>query len=270
MSSAVATDESTTPLWVQVELTEHQQRQIRRQTGLSISTIVFESSARSIRVTFAGLELRVPKGVFVPTSATEHTFSVALQAAAQWRAPVVVDIGTGCGAVALSIAHAIRRARVYATDISDAAVRCARRNRSRLALKNVEFRRGSLFAPIPRRLAGGVNVIVANAPYVPPDMSEAMADEFPPDTAIGPGADGLDLIRDLVRDARRFLVNGGSLVLQLADFQWKPFSKELTELGYSEPRLSPTGTGPVAGRLEWNHGPLPRKRIHVRSSKIHA
>jgi release factor glutamine methyltransferase len=208
--------------------------------------------------------------VFVPTSATEHTFSVAVQAAARWRAPVVIDIGTGCGAVALSIAHAIRSSRVYGTDIAEVAVLCARRNRSRLSLNNVQFRRGSLFAPIPKRLAGAVNVIVANAPYVPPEMSEAMADAFPPGTAIGPGADGLDLIRELARDARRFLVDGGSLVLQLADFQWKPFSKELTALGYSQPRLLASGTGPVAGRLEWKHRPMRRKRIHVQSSMIHA
>jgi release factor glutamine methyltransferase len=250
----VTTDVSAATLWVQLELTEDQQRQIRRQTGMAISTILFESSARSIRVNFAGLALRVPKGVFAPTSATEHTLSVAVQAAAQWRAPIVVDVGTGCGAVALSIGRSIRSSSVYGTDISNVAVRSARRNRVRLSLKNVQFRRGSLLAPIPKRLAGGVNVIVANAPYVPPRMSDAMAGAFPPDTAIGLGADGLDLIRDLARDARRFLVNGGSLVLQLADFQWPTFSQELTALGYSKPRLSRSDAGPVAGRLEWNHG----------------
>ncbi len=247
---------SAVPLFVELELTEEQQRQILQQTGISLGGIVFESTARSIRVSFAGLALTVPIGVFVPTSATEHTRSVAVEAASQWRRPVVVDVGTGCGAVALSIAHARRSSTVYGTDISDVAVRAARRNRTRLSLKNVRFLRGSLLSPLPKRLAGSVNVIVANAPYVPPQMSEAFAGSFPEGTAIGLGPDGLDLIREIARTARGFLVAGGSLVLQLADFQWPVFSKELTALGYSKPRLSPSRTGPVAGTLHWNHGPV--------------
>jgi release factor glutamine methyltransferase len=247
---------SAVPLFVELELTEEQQRQILQQTGISLGGIVFESTARSIRVSFAGLALTVPIGVFVPTSATEHTRSVAVEAASHWRRPVVVDVGTGCGAVALSIAHARRSSTVYGTDISDVAVRAARRNRTRLSLKNVRFLRGSLLSPLPKRLAGSVNVIVANAPYVPPQMSEAFAGSFPEGTAIGLGPDGLDLIREIARTARGFLVAGGSLVLQLADFQWPVFSKELTALGYSKPRLSPSRTGPVAGTLHWNHGPV--------------
>jgi release factor glutamine methyltransferase len=249
---------SVVPLVVQLELTEDQQRRILQQTGISIGGLFFETTARSIRVSFAGLTLRVPTGVFVPTSATEHTCSVAVEAASQWRAPVVVDVGTGCGAVALSIAHSRRSATVYGTDISEVAVHAARRNRTRLSLKNVRFLRGSLLAPLPKRLAGSVNVIVANAPYVPPHMSEAVAGAFPEGTAIGLGADGLDLIREIAREARRFLVAGGSLVLQLADFQWPAFSKELKALGYSKPRLSPSRTGPVAGRLDWNRKPVER------------
>ncbi len=247
---------SAVPLFVELELTEEQQRQILQQTGISLGGIVFESTARSIRVSFAGLALTVPIGVFVPTSATEHTRSVAVEAASQWRRPVVVDVGTGCGAVALSIAHARRSSTVYGTDISDVAVRAARRNRTRLSLKNVRFLRGSLLSPLPKRLAESVSVIVANAPYVPPQMSEAFAGSFPEGTAIGLGPDGLDLIREIARTARGFLVAGGSLVLQLADFQWPVFSKELTALGYSKPRLSPSRTGPVAGTLHWNHGPV--------------
>src|SRR5436190_12339997 len=250
---------SVVPLFLELELTEEQQRQIHRQTGISIGGIVFESTARSIRVSFAGLALQVPRGVFVPTAATEHTCSVAVEAASQWRAPVVVDVGTGCGAVALSIAHSLRSSSVYGTDISDAAVRAARRNRTRLSLKNVRFLRGSLLSPLPKRLAAGVNMIVANAPYVPPQMTEAFAGSFPEGTAIGLGADGLDLIREIANTARGFLIAGGSLVLQLADFQWPVFSKELTALGYSKPRLSPSRTGPVAGRLEWKHEPVGRK-----------
>jgi release factor glutamine methyltransferase len=242
---------SGAPLLLEIELTEKQQRQIFEQTGISIGGILYETAAPAIRVSFSGLPLRVPRGVFVPTAATEHTHALALDAASKWRTATVVDVGTGCGAVALSIAYLLRSSRVYGTDISELAVRAARRNRTRLSLKNVRFLRGSLLSPLPKRLAGRVNVVVANAPYVPPGMSESVAGVFPEGTAIGRGPDGLDLIRDIARDARGLLVDGGSLVLQLADFQWPSFSRELAALGYSKPRLSPSGTGPVAGRLFW-------------------
>lgn len=190
----------------------------------------------------------MPRGVFVPTAATERLLAAGIAAAANFRNPVLVDVGTGCGAVALAAARDLPHAVVYATEISDVALRAARRNRTTLSVRNVRFVRGSLLSALPRRLRGGVNVIVANVPYVPPRLTDAFAAICPIDTAIGVGSDGLGLVRDLASAARDFLVPGGSVVLPLAGFQWSGFADELVALGYGTPTFAPSdGEGPVAG-----------------------
>ena len=240
------------PLLLRLDLTEDQQRHIRERTGHTIAALPYESSAAEVRTRFGGVTLHVPRGVFVPSLSTERVLAAAAAAAAGWSHPVLIDVGTGCGAVALAAAHALPSATVYATDISDVALHAARRNRVRLGLRNVRFVRGSLLAPIPRRLRGQVSVIAANVPYVPPRLGDSMATMFPAGSAVGVGADGLGLVRDLAATARHFLAPGGSLVLQLADFQWPALHSWLTTLGYQEPTLSVREDhGPVAGRLVW-------------------
>ena len=243
------------PLTFRLELTAEQQRQILEQTGQTLTSLPYESSALAVRIPFGGITLDVPRGVFVPTDSTERLLEAGLEAAAQWREPTIVDVGTGCGAVALAAARALPAAMVFATDISKPALHAARKNRTRLGLGNVRFAQGSLLRPLPRRLHGRVAVIFANVPYVPPHMSNALASAFPVGTAIGLGPDGLGLVRELADAARAFLAPGGSLVLQLADFQWPVISEELTRLGYSAPGLSTrVHPGPVAGRLVWTRG----------------
>jgi len=240
------------PLLMRLELTEDQQRQIRDQTGVSITAVPFESAARFLCVRFGGVALRVPRGVFVPSPATEQLLACALDAAAGWPKPTMVDVGTGCGAVALAAAHALPSATIYATDISDAALRAARRNRAHLGIRTVRFSRGSLLSSVPRRLRRNVSVIVANVPYVPPRLTAAFAGAVPAGTAIGTGEDGLGLVRELAAAARGFLAAGGSLVLQLADFQWADFGTTATALGYRKPQLRQrSGVGPVVGQLVW-------------------
>lgn len=221
------------PLTVPLLLTEEQRAQIRRQTGLEIAALPFASSAPFVRRRFGGIELRVRRGVFAPTAATERLLEIAVAAARAHRRPIVVDVGTGCGAVALAIAARVPRATVHATELSDVAVASARRNRARLAIRNVTFHRGSLLSPLPRRLAGRVAVIVANVPYLPPSLGDAAAGLFPAGTAVGSGDDGLDLVREVARQARRLLAPGGSLVIQVAGFQVRGVVRELRRLGYA-------------------------------------
>jgi release factor glutamine methyltransferase len=141
---------------------------------------------------------------------------------------------------------------VIATDMSEAALRAARANRTRLRLHNARFVFGSLLTPLPRRLKSKISVIVANIPYVPPPLADAVERAFPEGSAIGQGKDGLDLVRELAATAREFLIPGGSLVLQLADFQWAGFGVELIALGYDAPELQHQAIdAPVAGRIVW-------------------
>lgn len=246
------TNEGDAPLLHRVQLTEDQARQIRDQTGHSISAILYESAAPEVRCYFGGIPLRVPRGVFVPAATTEHLLHAAIHAASAFTRPTIVDVGTGCGAVALAAANALPRASVIATDVSRLALRAARANRTRLRLRNVRLVYGSLLTPLPRRLKGKVAVVVANVPYIPPPLADAVERAFPEGSAIGRGKDGLDLIRELAREARKFLMPGGSLVLQLADFQWAGFGTELLALGYEAPELQHQASdAPVAGRMVW-------------------
>jgi release factor glutamine methyltransferase len=188
---------------------------------------------RKARVcSFAGLDLRVGPGVFQPSLVTEGLVRLGLDRL-QYRArPVVVEVGTGSGAVALAVAFARKDAEVHATDISARALRWARRNRRRLGLATVRFYRGSLLQPLPERLRGRVSVIMSNAPYVP-SVTAAKADwNAPLWTVEGSGADGLDLLRTISRDAMGFLEPGGWLVIQIAGYQWDGFADELLALGY--------------------------------------
>jgi release factor glutamine methyltransferase len=235
-----------------VRLTEDQQQQILEQTGLKVTAVPFESDAASLTCQFGGLELRVVRGVFVPTPSTERLLGRALEAASEYDRPLIIDVGTGSGALALAMGNALPKATVYATDVSADALRCARRNRDRLGLRNVEIELGSLLEPIPHRLRRSVTVIVGNIPYLPPTMTEAAQQFFPDGTAIGLGDDGLDLPRQLAASARDFLAPGGSLLMQLAGFQWPTFAREVVSLGYSEPQLEQNlEHGPVIARIVW-------------------
>jgi release factor glutamine methyltransferase len=246
------TNEGEAPLMLRVQLTDDQSRHILDQTGHSLSAILYKSAASEVRCHFGGIPLRVPRGVFVPAATTEQLLHAAIDAASAFTRPTIVDVGTGCGAVALAAANALPRASVIATDVSNLALRAARANRTRLRLRNVRFVYGSLLTPLPRRLKRKVSVVVANVPYVPPPLADAVERAFPQGSAIGRGKDGLDLVRELAEEARTFLMPSGSLVLQLADFQWVGFSAKLVSLGYGAPELQHQAIGaPVAGRMVW-------------------
>jgi release factor glutamine methyltransferase len=246
-------ESSMAPLVLTLRLTEEQQRQILAQTGLKVPAVPFESEAAALTCRFGGVELRVVRGVFVPTPSTERLMRRALDVASEYDRPVIIDVGTGSGAVALAMAKALPKATVYATDISADALRCARENRDRLGLRNIEIELGSLLEPIPQRLRSGVTVIVANVPYLPPTMTEEARQVFPEGTAIGFGGDGLDLPRQLAASARDFLAPGSSLLMQLAVFQWPMFARDVVSLGYCEPQLEQRSEhGPIIGRITWN------------------
>src|SRR5659263_284462 len=111
---------------------------------------------------FCGLRIAVDPGVFVPRRRTEF---LVRQAAALARArPVVVDLCCGSGAVGAALVAALDRVELSAVDIHPAAVRCARRN---VAAAGGQVYEGDLYEPLPATLRGRVDVLVANAPYVP-------------------------------------------------------------------------------------------------------
>ena len=167
--------------------------------------------------TFMGLELTVEPGVFVPRPETEVLVEAALEALAKVTAPVVVDVGTGTGAVALAIKFRRPNARVLATDVSEAAVTLARTNAARLGLE-VEVRGGPLLEHIPRDVEGRLDLLVSNPPYVTALEYEALPQEVKaePYTAL---VGGIELHTRLVELAVTWLRPGGWLVVEIGASQ---------------------------------------------------
>ena len=162
---------------------------------------------------FWTLELEVTPATLIPRADTERLVELALERLPRGRACRVADLGTGSGAIALAIASERAQACVLATDASDAALEVARRNAQRLDLANVEFAKGDWLAP----LAGQrFDLIVANPPYIEAaDAHLAQGDlRFEPASALASGADGLDDIRRIVRDAGAHLAPGGWLLFE--------------------------------------------------------
>jgi release factor glutamine methyltransferase len=202
------------------------------------------------RARFAGHDFLSGYGVFLPRALSEGLVAGALPAVAGERSPLVVDVGTGCGAVALAIARAHDAARVHAVDTSARALWWARFNRPVAMLRRVRFHHGSLLSSLPRSLHGRVTVMTANVPYVPPDLwgpgwtSRA-------GTVVGRGDDGLDLYRALVRQASAFLAPGGLLVFQVGRDQWPGFRGELEAIGYRTTEPLTVSRGDVVTSARW-------------------
>jgi release factor glutamine methyltransferase len=191
-----------------------------------------------VRCRFAGVEVRVGGGVFVPRPESEGLVRVARARLEGTAAPAVAEIGTGCGAAALALAHALPSADVHAVELDAEALRWARHNRRRLRLDSVHLYEGSLTDPLPSGLHGRLDVVFGNLPCVTDETWDASL-ALSPDVAYrGTGADGLDLHRRLAAAARPFLRHGGALVLQVSPDQWNTLQPQLEALGYQQLHLA--------------------------------
>ena len=185
------------------------QRRIRERVPLAYLTR---------RAFFAGLELYVDERVLVPRSPIA---GLILERFAPWaparRAPRIVDVGTGSGAIAVACAVAFPRSRVDALDISPAALQVCRRNVRRLGLeKRVEVLRSDHFAAVEGRR---YDIIVSNPPYVGRAEMRRLPREYGHEPALGlaSGVDGLDSVRALFAAARRHLADDGILVVEVGN-----------------------------------------------------
>lgn len=171
---------------------------------------------------FRYVELAVGPGVFVPRPETELLAGWGVAEAqavlASGRTPVVVDLCTGSGAIALALATEVPQARVYAVELDERAYDWALRN---LSGSGVDLRQGDMAEAFPE-LDGEVDVVVSNPPYIPLEAFESVAPEardHDPALALWSGADGLDALRVVERVASRLLRAGGVLGAEHADAQ---------------------------------------------------
>jgi release factor glutamine methyltransferase len=173
---------------------------------------------------FYGLELECGPGVLVPRPETEVLVDVSLEMIDGVERPVVVDIGTGSGAIGLAIASKRPDAEVVATDVSAEALAYARRNAKKHSL-DVWFGEGDLFEAVPDTLRGRVDVIVSNPPYVPDGAGVPNDVKSEPAVAVFGGEIGNDVLGRLVDGARTWLRTGGALVLEIGE----PYQADVME-----------------------------------------
>jgi len=162
-------------------------------------------------VDFYDLRVKVGAGVLIPRPETEMLVELALELLTGLPSPLVLDVGTGSGAIALAIKEQRPDARVFATDINPAALQLAGENAAILGLE-VEFLPASLTAGLE-----GLDLIVSNPPYLPQDDAGHAPPEllWEPGSALYAGEDGLDVARPLISEARKALKDGGWLALEL-------------------------------------------------------
>lgn len=181
---------------------------------------------------FRHLELRVGPGVLVPRPESEIVTDLAIE-----RLPdggILVDIGTGSGALALAVAHERPDATIYATEISDEAMKWARINRDAIA-PQVQLFTGDLFEAVPAELKGRIDVLASNPPYIGEREREGLPKDVvdhEPGVAVFGGEDGLEIIRRLVDEAPAWIKPRGWLVLEISAWQRADMLKLLPAAGF--------------------------------------
>ncbi|MEY4366967.1 MAG: hypothetical protein RLZ28_382 [Actinomycetota bacterium] len=187
---------------------------------------------------FRSLELFVGRGVFVPRPETEMVVGLAIDAlravATPSAAPIAVDLGTGSGAIALSLATEVPHATVWAVEKSAAAMPFTQRNFDAYGL-GAQLIQGDLTDAF-QELNGSVSVVVSNPPYIPDQMipRDVEVRLFDPELALYGGEDGMDVMRLVSATATRLLVSGGTLVVEHADNQSQQVIDLLTNDGWRQ------------------------------------
>jgi ribosomal protein L3 glutamine methyltransferase len=195
------------------------------------------------RAFFAGLELYVDERVLVPRSPIAE---LALRQFQPWIEPArvrrILDIGTGCGAIALACARAFPRAQVDAVDISAAALQVCRRNVRRLSLnRRVNVLLSDHFAAVRGRR---YDIIVSNPPYVGRAEMRSLPREYrhEPRLGLASGADGLDSVRAILASARPHLNGHGILVVEVGNTE-RALLRAYPKLPFVWPEIAMGGAG---------------------------
>ena len=206
----------------------------RRLTGEPLAWIIGHA-------TFCDLTVRVDPGVYVP-----RWLSEPLARRAAERLPdngIAVDLCTGSGAIAMTLAAARPTARVVASDVDEVAAACALAN-------GVQAYIGDLFAPLPAAIQGHVDVVVGVVPYVPtPELPLLQRDTFTFEATLpyDGGVDGTAILRRTVDESPRWLRTGGALLLELGGEQAELLAADLARLGYADVIVLKDEDGDVRG-----------------------
>ncbi|MBI4267511.1 MAG: peptide chain release factor N(5)-glutamine methyltransferase [Chloroflexi bacterium] len=166
---------------------------------------------------FYGLDFYVDPDVLIPRPETELLVEKTIELFQKQYLSTIAEVGTGSGAIAISLALSLPQARIYATDLSPAALKVTRFNCQKHGVaERIQFFKGNLLEPLP----GPVDLIVANLPYVrESELANSTALCFEPVLALNGGRDGLDTIRQLCHQVNEKLNPGGYLLLEIGQGQ---------------------------------------------------
>lgn len=165
---------------------------------------------------FLELPFKVAPGVLIPRWDTEILVEEALEIGRKIEKPLLLDLCTGSGACAVSLAYYLKESRLRAVDISEQALAFARENAANLQVaQRIEFYLGDLFAPLPPEEK--YHLIVSNPPYISREEYQKLPLDVKqePALALRGGEDGLDFYRSIVKDASNYLLPGGVLLLEI-------------------------------------------------------
>jgi len=200
----------------------------RRMTGEPIQYIAGETE-------FYRMPFLVDRNVLIPRPETELLVEKVAALAPLFRRPRIVDVGTGSGAIAISLAHEWPQASMTATEISEAAMRLARRNAERLGFADrVRFLPGDLLAAVAGEQ---FDIVVSNPPYVAEHDRASLPVEvrdFEPQQALFAGEDGLAVYRRLIPEAFTSLVPGGFVALEIGFEQRGAVRELLASSGFTQ------------------------------------
>lgn len=205
-------------------------------------------------VQFGPLELGIDPRALIPRSETEGLWALSIELLRGIGKPVVVDLCTGSGNLALACKHEYRAGRVIGVDISAQAIELARENADRVSL-GVEFIGGDLFDVIPEELCGRIDLIVSNPPYVGAgEVADLPADvrDYEPHTALIGGPEGTEILARIAAGSGEWLRPGGFIACEIGETQTDECLRVFSDF---EPRVE----ADLAGRPRYLIGCAPER-----------
>ena len=196
---------------------------------------------------FYNLRFTITPAVLIPRPETELLVLEAIRLAQPLSTPRIVDVGTGSGAIALTLAKHVPQARMTAIDVSPEALEVAKKNAEQLKLSSVRFLQGDLMQPVASEK---FDLVVSNPPYIDSEVVKQLpitVKNFEPKLALDGGAGGIIIIERLATEAKTVLGAGGHLLLEIGADQGKSVPALFERLG---------GYGPVT--VLPDHAGLPR------------
>jgi release factor glutamine methyltransferase len=192
---------------------------------------------------FCGIEFIVTPDVLIPRPETELVVESAIRTAGKRQGLTVIDLCTGSGCIAVSLAKELPGARIFATDVSEKALSVARENARRQDVSDrIRFVEGDLFEPLAEfDIRGKVDILTANPPYIRSGDLRGLQPEvrdFEPEIALIAGPRGKELHQKIIDRAPAFLKKHGSLIMEMGEGQADALAKIVSESGsYESPEI---------------------------------